>query len=240
MGYIDTLQPEAKRNAEILVKRMNAKGITNPISQAGLLSIVSKESGFIPRNETSYRNTSNERIRAIFGSRVSSLTDAQLTTLKANDVAFYDQVYGMNTKLGLGNDAVGDGYKYRGRGFNGITGKALYRKYGALIGVDLLNNPDLANDIANASDMAIEYFKSQFLSKSNKLTDYNSTGINDFKSVADSTGAFYHANAGWGKDTKALAKDTTGGYKRAMERSPSFLEYAKQFTGQTIDLEKKK
>lgn len=242
MSYINTLKPEAKKNAEILVKRMNAKGITNPNSQAGLLSIVSKESGFMPRNETSYANTSNQRIRDIFGSRITKYTDAQLDTLKKNDEAFYDAIYGMTTKVGQdgGNTSVGDGYLYRGRGFNGITFKSGYKKYGDILGIDLVKNPDKLNEIEVSADAVIEYFKANFLSRANKLKDYNSTGINDFKSVTDSTGAYYHANAGWGKDTNKLKNDTTGGYNRAMQRSTEFLEYVKNFTGQTIDLAKKK
>lgn len=240
MDWLDDKSPQAKANAEILVKRMNASGITNPYSQAGLLSIVSKESGFIPRNETTYANTSNERIRKIFGSRVASLSEEQLTALKKDDAAFYDQVYGMKQpQLGLGNTAPGDGYKYRGRGFNGITGKALYAKYGKMIGVDLVNNPDLANNPTIAADIVIAYFKSQFASPANKLNLYNSTGINDFKTVQDSTGAYYHANAGWNKSIESLQGDTTGGRKKAFDNAPGFLNYVKRYTGQTIDLVKK-
>lgn len=241
MGYLDTLKPNQRKNAEIIIKRLNAKGITNPNSQAGILSIVSKESEFIPRDETTYRNTSNARIRQIFGSRVAQLSDPELSALKANDIAFYDQVYGMKwPQLGLGNDKPGDGYKYRGRGFNGITGKYSYAKYGKAIGVDLVNKPDLANDVAIATDILVEYYKDQFKNPKNKLENYNSTGINDFKNVQDSTAAFYHATAGWGKSMRAINADVTGGRGKAIERAPGFLDYVKQFTGQTIDLAKKK
>lgn len=235
-NYFDTLTPKQKENMAILIKRMNAKGLTNPNTQAGLLSIVSKESNFTPKNELSYRTTANDRIRAIFKTKLGNKTDDELNKLKADDVAFFNAVYGGQ----YGNTAYEDGHKYRGRGFNGVTFKNAYKKYGDKIGVDLVSNPDSLNDVAIASDVMIEYFKDQFASAGNKLSNYNATNINDFKTVQDSVNAFYHANAGWGHSQQAINADPTGGKAKATERAPGFLDYVKQYAGQTIDIVKKK
>jgi predicted chitinase len=74
--------------------------------------------------------------------------------------AYFERNYGPQSSVGrqLGNDQPGDGYRYRGRGFVQLTGKSNYRKYGNAIGVDLVDNPDLALDPRTAAAVMAEYF----------------------------------------------------------------------------------
>jgi len=51
----------------------------------------------------------------------------------------------------LGNTQPGDGARYHGRGYVQLTGRALYAKAGAAIGVDLIDAPELVLDPANAA-----------------------------------------------------------------------------------------
>ncbi len=44
----------------------------------------------------------------------------------------------------LGNTVAGDGFRYKGRGPIQITGRFNYKKYGDLLGLDLINNPQQA------------------------------------------------------------------------------------------------
>jgi hypothetical protein len=67
-------------------------GITNEYAQKAILGNVGKESGFTAKYETGYANTSNDRIRKIFGSRVAGLTDDQLNEIKKDDSKFFETV----------------------------------------------------------------------------------------------------------------------------------------------------
>lgn len=64
----------------------------------------------------------------------------------------YFNKYNAGTKLGkaLGNTQEGDGYLFRGRGYCQITGRNNYRRFGALLDLDLIGQPDLALEPAIA------------------------------------------------------------------------------------------
>jgi putative chitinase len=47
-------------------------------------------------------------------------------------------------KIGNGDEASGDGWRFRGRGAIQITGRDNYAKYGSMLNLDLVNNPDQA------------------------------------------------------------------------------------------------
>lgn len=168
------LSGEQKRNVEFFIEYMNEKGITNPYTQIGILSCCGKESGFIPQNEICYDSTDTARIRKIFGecrtNDVKIKTDwateygpnVTINELKEDCVDFFDAMYGKQALPCLSfdpdHDNAGDGYKYRGRGFNGLTFKTNYKHYGDLIGEDLVSDPDKVNDVETAAKVAVEFF----------------------------------------------------------------------------------
>lgn len=68
----------------------------------------------------------------------------------------------------LGNVKAGDGIRYKGRGIFQLTGRANYRAIGQKIGMDLENNPELAESPEVSVLTALEYWKSRNL---NALAD---------------------------------------------------------------------
>lgn len=155
-----TVSPEKIR------ERLALKGITNKFLIAAILANIKKESGFLLNEENlNYGNTSNERIRKIFGARVSNLSDSELNVIKRIPEQFAEVVYGNKTTVGkqMKNLEPGDGWKYRGRGLIQLTGKFNYEYFGKKLGIDLVGNPDLL--ITNedvAIDVVIEYLKKSF------------------------------------------------------------------------------
>jgi len=135
-------------------------------SIAAIMGVVGGESGFKTLKETSYSTTSNERIRAIFGSRLSAYSESALTTLKSSYENFFNAVYGGQHGNGPNNiTSVNEGAKYVGRGFNGITFKGNYvamqnginQQYNSKI--DLVNNPQLLENAGIAAKALSYYFR---------------------------------------------------------------------------------
>ena len=197
---ITNLGGSKSQNAKAVINSLNKFGITNPLVQKAILSVIGKESGFQPQNEIPYTNTPNERIKSIFGKRVSHLTDGELTKLKEDPIKFWDVVYGGR----YGNDKPGDGAKYLGRGFNGLTFKGNYEAYNDLlkkhgVNIDIVNNPDLVNRVDVAADINALYFLKNLSSKVSS-SKYGNKDVNDFKDFDTALKAAVNANAGMGSN----------------------------------------
>lgn len=209
---LDTTQTQ---NAQYIKQAANEMGLTNPYVQSGILGVVFKESGLKPKSELSYATTSNDQIRKTF-SNVRSMDDVKLNALKANPEAFFNAVY-YNPNLGNG---PADGYKYRGRGFNQLTGKANYAAYAKATGVNILDNPDKLNEPDTAAKVAVAFFKKGL--ERGPLSPYNASNPNDFKDNANAYEAIYQINAGKLGKPLSLPSDLI---KKGYERGKSMLDY---------------
>jgi putative chitinase len=73
----------------------------------------------------------------------------------------YEKNHSPDIANNLGNTRNGDGFKYRGRGFVQLTGRYNYNWAKNDLGLDLINNPDLASEIDNAALIAIWYWQNR-------------------------------------------------------------------------------
>ena len=150
-----------KENIDLVVKELNNVGITNPNAIMGVLSVIAKESNFKPKGEKGYSGTSLSRIKEVFGKNTikvnidnikkgtpfKNLTDDQILRLKSSNEKFFNALYGGR----IGNNQPGDGWKFRGRGFNQLTGRSNYRKAG------FESNPDAVNNPASAAKVVAKF-----------------------------------------------------------------------------------
>jgi predicted chitinase len=228
--FVDKLSAEQKSRASMIASELKKLGITNKYVVAGILAVVSKESDFNRLKELGYQNTDNSRIKAIFGSRVASLSDAQLTALKKDYNKFFEAVYGgaWGAKS-LGNDKVGDGAKYVGRGYNQLTGKGNYKLIGTNIGVDLVNNPQLMETPAVAAKAIASYFKTnidRLIKNGTFKARYMIDNLDKVSNAKTGVDIAYDINAG---SAKQKYGDTTGGYKTASARVGDFVDSITDF-----------
>ena len=96
----------------------------------------------------------------------------------------------------LGNVEPGDGRRFKGRGFIQLTGRSNYETYGRALGIDLVNNPQLASEPKIAATVAVEYW--------NRRVRPN---VSDFN------------------DTRSITKLINGGFNGLADRQQKFAKY---------------
>ena len=142
--------------------------IDNPLRITHFLSQVLHESALM-RWVHENLNYSAEALLKVFSKYFSS-SQARVYARKPEMIG--SRVYA--SRMGNGDEAGGDGYRYRGRGLIQLTGKSNYRKFSQWIQDDVVTYPDLVAD-KYAVHSAVYYWSSNNL---NALAD-----IDDVKQV---------------------------------------------------------
>jgi predicted chitinase len=154
-------------NEKLVFDALKEKGFTDE-GAAAVMGVAAGESGFKGFKEFSYIKTPNSSIRAIFSSKAAILSDETLNKMKADentfDEKFFNIVYG-----GMYGNAPDEGYKYVGRGFNGITFKANYEAAQNCTSIGFVGNPELMEKPENAAPALACYFNVGAIKNSNNL-----------------------------------------------------------------------
>lgn len=132
-------------------------GINTPLRIAHFMSQIEHESGLKPVSEN--LNYSAKRLVDIFG---KYFTGINISLYANNPEKIANRVYA--NRGGNGNEASGEGWKYRGRGFIQITLKENYFHLQVDTDLLVLKNPDLLLEETNAMLSACWFWKKKGLS----------------------------------------------------------------------------
>ena len=146
---------------------MEKFGIDNPLKLSHFLSQCAHESGnfkFVREN----LNYSADGLRKIFPKYFPTIEVANKYARQPEKIA--NKVYG--GRMGNGDEASGDGYRFRGRGFIQLTGKDNYAAFDKFVDDDIMANPDLVSTKYPLTSAAFFFHK-------NKLWDVCDKGHGD-------------------------------------------------------------
>ena len=119
------------------------------------------ETGFLSYTSENL-NYSADGLMKVFGKYFSSVEQARSYARQPEKIA--NRVYA--NRMGNGDEASGDGWKYRGRGFTQLTGKSNYVKFAEISGLPIDTDPDLiSRDLKASIEVAANFFETNNLSQ---------------------------------------------------------------------------
>ena len=132
---------------------LSEAGINTPLRLAHFFAQLEHESNLKPVSEN--LNYSANALRRVFKKYFT--TDQMAKDYARQPERIANKVYA--NRMDNGNEMSGDGWRYRGRGFIQITGKANYTQLTHDTGIDYLNNPDLLLTEADSMISALWFWK---------------------------------------------------------------------------------
>jgi putative chitinase len=136
---LEALSTKIPANVLDQIPDIEAKfGLNSNIRLAHFLSQCAHESGNF-KAVTENLNYGAKGLRSIFGKYFKDDATALAYERKPEKIA--NRVY--SSRMGNGDEASGDGWKFRGRGYIQLTGKDNYTQFDKSVEDDILANPDL-------------------------------------------------------------------------------------------------
>lgn len=154
---------EAQAWTDVLNDAMARFAISNPAREAAFLAQIAVESREL-RSLVENLNYSAQRLVAVWPKRFPSIAAA--APYERNPERLGSYVYA--NRLGNGDAASGDGWRFRGRGLIQITGRGNYRSVGQALGLPLDAQPELLEQRGPAALSAAYFWQSRGL---NELAD---------------------------------------------------------------------
>lgn len=139
--------------SDVMIRALNRANITDPIQRAMIYSQAHHESKGFKTLFEDFRFTDKGLIKT-WPSRFNANNVSQYVK---NPEKIANRAYG--GRMGNGDEASGDGWKYRGRGFIMLTGKENYLEASKYFNQDFVKYPDAVAVPDMAADLAIWYFK---------------------------------------------------------------------------------
>ena len=162
MAFVPTL-PNIAVWTRALDEAMERFEINTPERTAAFLAQISHESGEFRRLVEGLSYTAS-RLMKVWPRRFPTLEKAQEYARQPEKLANY--VYAK--RLGNGDVATGDGWRYRGRGLIQLTGRANYQSAGRALSRPFEAQPELLEDPIDAALTAAHFWQSRGL---NELAD---------------------------------------------------------------------
>lgn len=142
------------RHAAALEAARQASSVTTARRLCHFLGQVFVETGGFSAMEENLNYRKPDRLDAVF-SAVRGIEDAKGLIARGPE-AIGNRVYA--NRLGNGDEASGDGWRYRGSGYKQLTGRNNYRDIGAMVGMDLEGSPELAREPEAAARVAFAFW----------------------------------------------------------------------------------
>ncbi|WP_374537198.1 glycoside hydrolase family 19 protein [Chitinimonas taiwanensis] len=146
MAIVPNINGRGAAFIDALNAAMSEFGITTPPRQAAFVAQVLHESAELGRLEENL-NYSAQGLADTWPGRYAVNAKAKprvpnplALQIQRDRVAIANHTYAL--RLGNGDVASGDGWRYRGRGLIQLTGRLNYGNAGAALGLDLTGNPD--------------------------------------------------------------------------------------------------
>lgn len=179
-------------------------GIDTPARVVHYLAQVFTESGALSATSENLNYTASGLLRTF--PKYFSKTTAEQYAHKPEAIA--NRVYG--NRMGNGNETSGDGWKYRGRGYIGLTGKYNYEDFNGydLCTEDIMKKPDKVAEYPLNQICAMWFWEKY---KLNDLADRD-----DGKLIGESL-------------VESITKKVNGGYNGLADRKYYYRRFKKEF-----------